>query len=241
MSTKLTQTPNLAGQDLLTNSSTQTMPLGGYMETADGRGYRYAKIGATATVAGKIYQAPATDATNFAPSGGLTPDASAINDKTIVIADSLTVSADALAGGFMSVAVTPGAGYTYKIAGNTAVSGATGMVVTLEDGIQVALTTTSRLVMCEDPYSGLIVMPTTITAAPAGVANSIITAEYYGWVQTHGACALLNSSNTAIGLGITPGGAEGAYKSGATTLGDIGYQLTTGIDAEYDLVFLTID
>ena len=71
MSTVLTGFPQLSGQDLLTNSSTQTMPLGAYMETADGRGFRYAKNGAVATVAGKVYQSSALDATNLQPSGGL--------------------------------------------------------------------------------------------------------------------------------------------------------------------------
>ena len=49
--TTLSSVPLLSGQDILTNSSTQNLPLGGYMETSDGRGFRYAKVGAVATVA----------------------------------------------------------------------------------------------------------------------------------------------------------------------------------------------
>lgn len=241
MSTKLTAYPQLAGQDILVNSSTQTMPLGTYMESQDGRGFRYAKVGATATVAGKLYQAPATDATNLCPSGGLTPAAAAAGTYTVTISDSLTNAADILAGGYMAVAVTPGAGYTYRVASNTAVTATTGMVVTLEDPLQVALTASSRVIFAHNPYNGIIIMPTSISGAAAGVATHIITAAYYGWIQTHGVASILNSGNTAIGLGITPGGAAGAIKSGATTLPDIGYCVTAGINAEYDLFFLTID
>lgn len=241
MSTKLTASPMLSGQDLLANSSTQTMPLGIYMETSDGRGFRYAKVGATATVAGKLYQAPATDATNLCPSGGLTPAAASAGTFTVTISDSITVAENALVGGYMSVAITPGAGYTYRVAGNTAVTGAGGMVVTLEDPLQVALTTTSRVIFAQNPYNGVILMPTTISGAPAGVATHIISANYYGWLQTHGVCAILNNGGTAIGLSITPGGAAGAVKTGATTLGDIGYCVTAGITTEYNLFFLNID
>lgn len=192
-------------------------------------------------MAGKLYQAPATDATNLCPSGGLTPAAAAAGTYTVTISDSLTNAANILAGGYMAVAVTPGEGYTYRVAANTAVTAATGMVVTLEDPIQVALTASSRVIFAKSPYNGIIVMPTSITGAPVGVANSIITAAYYGWVQTHGVCSILNNGGTAIGLGITPGGAAGAVKSGATTLPDIGYCVTAGITTEYDLFFLTID
>lgn len=241
MATKLTSIPLLYGADLLSNSSTQLMNLGSYAESADGRGFRYAKAVAT-TVAGKLYQTTPRDATNMCPSGGLTPSANvAIGGTQITISDSITLTANQLAGGYLSVAVTPGEGYTYRIAGNTAVTGAASCVITLEDPLQVAITTASRIVMCANPYGAAVVMPTSITSAPLGVSTYIITTAYYGWFQTHGACAVLNNGGTAIGLGITPGGAEGAVKSGATTLPDIGYCLTPGITTEYDLVFLTID
>lgn len=241
MATKLTATPQLSGQDLLVNSATQTMPLGTYMETSDGRGFRYAKAVAT-TVAGSLYQCTPQDATNYSPAGGLTPTANvAIGGTTITISDSITVAKDALAGGYMQVVITPGLGYTYKVASNTAVTGAAGMVVTLEDPLVVAITTTSRVGFIANPYGAVVVMPTTITAAPCGVSVGIISTGYYGWFQTHGPVSVLNSGGTAIGLSITPGGAAGAVKTGATTLGDIGYCLSVGTTAETQMVYLNID
>ena len=64
----LTSAPQIMGADLLSNSSIQLMPIGCYAETPEGRGYRYAKVGAVATVPGKVYQGPALDATNLQPS-----------------------------------------------------------------------------------------------------------------------------------------------------------------------------
>lgn len=239
--TTLTGKPQVFASDLLSNSSTQLMNLGTYAESQDGRGFRYAKVGATATVAGQLYQAAAVDATNLTPSGGLTPAAAAIGATTVTISTSTTNAANVIAGGYMTVAVTPGAGYTYRVKSNTVTAGAAGMVVELEDPLVVALTTTSRVSFAKSPYDGLLVMPTTISGAAVGVANSIISATYFGWVQTHGVCSILNSAGTAIGLGITPGGAAGGVKTGATTLPDIGYCVTAGINTEYNLFFLTID
>ena len=240
MATKLTATPNLSGQDLLVSSASATMPLGSYMETADGRGFRYGRAIA-ATVPGKLYQCSPQDATNYAPPGGLTPAAAAIGATSVTISSSVTIAENALAGGYLTAAITPGQGYTYRIASNTAVSGATGCVITLEDPLIVAFTTNTRVVAVANPYYNVVVMPTTITAAPMGVSVGIVATGYYGWFQTHGPVAVLNSGGTAIGLSITPGGAEGAVKTGATTLGDIGYCLNAMTTAEYGMVYLNID
>src|SRR3990167_5853979 len=66
--TSLGSVPLISGQDVNTNSSVQTMPLGAYAETADGRGFRYCKVGGTSTVAARIYQSPAEDTSRISPS-----------------------------------------------------------------------------------------------------------------------------------------------------------------------------
>lgn len=150
--------PQTFQADIRSNSTTQLMPLGAYSETADGRGFRYALNGAVAAVVGKIYQSPAQDTTNLNPSGGLgVSAAAAIGDTTVTISTSTTVAANLLAGGYLSVAVTPGQGYTYKIASNTATAGAAGLTITLADPLQVALTTSSKVVVSQHPYSNIVV------------------------------------------------------------------------------------
>lgn len=241
--TTLTGFAQVSAQAILSESSTQLHSLGTYMETADGRGFRYAKNGAVATVAGKVYQGPALDATNMQPSGGLTPAAAAIGDTSVTISTSTTLAANLLAGGYMSVVVTPGQGYTYRIKGNTVTAGAAGLVVTLEDPIQIALTTSSRVIFTRHPYDGIVIEPGTPTARIAGVPTFIITAAYYGWVQTKGPCAVLFTGTGAAGkvVGSLTGGTSGSMAPAiaATNIG--GEHMATGITTEYSMIYLRID
>lgn len=242
MTTQLTGFPQIAAAPLNSDSATALTQVGTYIETNDGRGFRYCKVGAVATVVGKLYQASAQDTTNLNPSGGIGLAAAAAGATSVTLTSSLTLAANLLAGGLMAINVTPGVGYVYKIVGNTAVSSAANCVVTLEDPIVVALTTSSKAVLCQNPYSGIIVNPATASSSPVGVAQSIITAGQFGWIQTHGAAALLNDSATAVGLGVAPSAAvAGASKTMAATLSQIGYALQVGVNTEYDFVFLTID
>ena len=242
MITSLAGYPQIASQGILNESSTALQTVGGYMETADGRGFRYAKIGAVATVPGKVYQGVALDATNMQPSGGLTPAAAAIGDTSVTISTSTTLALNLLAGGYMAVVVTPGQGYTYLIKGNTATAGAAGAVVTLEDPIKIALTTSSRVIFAKHPYDGLVIEPGTPTAKIAGVPLAIITAAYFGWVQVRGACSVLFTGTGVAGkvVGSLTGGTSGSMAPAiaATNIG--GEHLATGITTEYSLVYLTI-
>ena len=242
MTTQLAGFAVVAGQAILDGSSSANHVVGTYMETADGRGYRYAKVGAVATVAGKVYQGPALDATNMQPSGGITPAGAAIGDVTITLSTSLTLAVNVLAGSYMSVVVTPGQGYTYKVKSNTAVSGATGCVVTLEDPLKIALTTSSRVIFAHNTYNGVVIEPGTPTSKIAGVPNAIITAAYFGWVQTRGACAVLFTGTGVAGkvVGSLTGGTSGSAAPAVAATNILGEHMATGITGEYALIYLTI-
>lgn len=242
MTTQLTGFAAIAGQQIMSTSSTQYHPVGTYMETNDGRGFRYFLNGGTSTVPGKIYQSPAQDTTNQNPSGGLAVAASAIGATTVTLTGSLTLAANLLAGALLGTDVTPGQGYTYLIQSNTAVAAAANAVVTLADPLIIALTTSSKVVIQLNPYNGCIVLPTTATGAPVGVSPFIVTNAQYGWLQTHGPAAVLNDSGTAVGLGLAPSAATaGSVKTMAATLAQVGYALATQVTTEYNFVFLTID
>lgn len=232
----------IVGADLLANSSVQQMNLGAYAETPDGRGFRYAKVGATATVAGKVYQSSALDATNLQPSGGLGVAAAAIGDTSITISTSITLTANQLAGGYLSVCVTPGQGYLYRIKSNTAVSSATGAVIVLEDPLVIALTTSSKVIVVKHPYDGVVVEPGTPTGVIVGVAPSIVTAAYFGWIQTFGAASVLFTGTGVAGkaVGSLSGGTAGSAAPAIAATNILGYHIATGITTEYALVFLTI-
>ena len=241
--TALAGFPQIAAQGIWEENASSQHVIGSYIETNDGRGFRYSKIGGTATVAGKVYQGTALDATNLQPSGGLTPSADvAIGGTEITVADSITLTANLLAGGYLSVVVTPGQGYVYKIAGNTAVSGAVGAVITLADPLQVAITTASNFIVAQHPYSGLVIEPGTPTAAIAGVAHRVTTASYYGWIQTKGAASVLFTGTgiASKSVGSLQGGTSGSTAPAIAGTNIIGFHMATGITSEYALVNLTI-
>lgn len=240
--TILTGFPQVAAQGIWEEKVTAQHQLGAYIESGDGRGFRYALIGAVATVAGKVYQGTALDATNMQPSGGLAVAAAAAGTKAVTITSSITLTANQLAGGYMSIDVTPGQGYLYRILGNTAVSGAANCVITLRDVIQVALTTASKAIVAMHPYAGLVVEPGTPTAAIAGVAHRVTTAAYYGWIQTRGAASVLFTGTGVAGkaVGSLSGGTAGSAAPAIAATNILGYHMATGITGEYALVNLCI-
>ena len=240
--TTLSGFPQASDELILESSSTQKMSLGAYMETPGGRGFRYVKCGALATVPGKVYQGPALDATNMQPSGGLTPAAAVAGATTVTISTAITLTKDQLAGGYMSVDVTPGQGYTYKVRGNTAVSAAAGCVVTLEDPIVVALTTSSRVIFVQSKYNGVVIEPGTPTGAIVGVATYIIVATEYGWIQTKGACSCLFTGTGVAGgaVGSLVGGTSGSLAPAIAATPIVGYHMATGITTEYAMIDLVL-
>ena len=234
-------------QDLFSTSTTAGGPNGGLnlgakAYTGDGREFRFVLAGATTLVPGKLQQAPA-ETTAWED---LTPKAAvAVGATSITINDSITAAANVLAGGYVSVSVTPGQGYTYKIKANTAVSAAGGMVVTLEDPILVALTTSSRVTLNANPYSGVIVAPAagSLTGAIVGAAVFNITNAQYGWIQVTGACNVLADDAVTVGLYVTPSDTVGgAVTTGAITANapTVGIAMNGIADTEYGPILLNL-
>lgn len=246
MRSQLTGTLNIAGQDLLTSTATQAHNLGTYSETVDGRGFRYSLMGAVSSVPGKIYQAAASDATNLTPVAGLVVGAAvAAGTNVVTTSTSTTIAANLLANGYLATDVTPGQGYILGIKSNTATSGATGLSITLDDPVPVALTTSSSFVVAQHPYANVVVFPTTTTGIPVGVATqTIITNAQYGWIQTHGICGVLSGVATSVvaGAPVTPSSATaGSTIVSTATKPTIGWAMHTFTATEYQFIFLTIN
>lgn len=242
--TVLTQTPSVTGVNLYGNNTTAQEPIGSYAETQDGRGFRYCAVGAVSTVPGKLYQGPAADATNQTPIGGLAITAQAVGDKTVTITSSITLAANLLAGGLLYTDTgSTGQGYVYQIGGNTAVTSAANCVITLNDPIAVALTTSSKVVVTLSPFNGIVITPTTLTSSVVGVPGTIITNANYGWVQTYGPANILSGVATSItpGVPVAPSGATGGSVVVATAvLPTIGWAMQTFTATEYQAVYLLI-
>lgn len=242
--TQFTGFPQMVAADPLENSDTQSMPLGAYMETADGRGFRYCKVGGTSTVAGRIYQAAAEDTTNFQ---SLTCAVNAVGDTTVTTTTNVTLTAAQaanLAGGTLIViSATLGSGRIYKIKSVAAVSAAPAVFV-LEDPIAVATTGTVIVDVHPNPYSGVIITPAgTATSCVVGVATCVITNGQFGWLQVRGAAPVLSSTAMTIGNNVK---ALHATVAGAGTLAtngvdaSIGFSLTGVATTDVGHVFLTI-
>ncbi len=231
-------------QDLFSSTTTQGGPNGGLLlgakaYTGDGREFRFSLAGAVSYVPGKLYQGPAetTAWENVAVA------AAAKGATTVTLTASLTLTANILAGGYLIVGVTPGQGYQYQIVANTAVSSAANCVVTLADPIQVALTTSSTVVVMASPYSGCILVPTTPSAISTGVPVTIVTNAQYGWLQVTGIAAVLSDDALTIGTALVPSDTvSGAVTplAAAATLAVVGTAAQTSTDTDYQAVWLNI-
>ena len=230
------------GQDLYATSATQLHPLGAKVETTDGRAFRYVKVGAVDTVPGKVYQSAAQDTTNQLLSGGHSVAAQAVGDTTITLSNSITLAANILAGGYLSVNVTPGQGQLYKIKSNTAVTAAAGCVITLEDPIRVAITTSSKVIFTVSPYNGIVVAPATATGVIVGVPHTIIPASNYGWIQTYGPASVLFTGTGVAGsaVGYLVGGTSGSLAPAIAGTEILGHNVGTSITGEYSIINLVI-
>lgn len=236
-------------QEIYTTSSTQGADLGALATTGDGRYFRYVKAGATTLVPGQAYCGPANSNANWSPSGGLTVGAALATGGTqFNLNSSITLAANDLAGAIMSVAVTPGQGYSYKVKSNSAVTSATGSTIVLEDPVVTNLSTASRVVFYPNPYNGVVVLGTTALAPVVGVSVFPVTNAQFGWVQTRGLASVLLQ---AVSGTPTPGNVVGvnlanttgalSTPTGFAIFTPLGALTATGVSGEYDIVNLFID
>lgn len=241
MSSVLIGTTVVASQGIFTESSTAQQTLGAMTRDNNGRTFVYAQAGATALVAGKLYQAKAQDATNLQD---LTITNVAVGATTVVTTTTTTVAANALAGGLLTVTTaTTGAGFTYRIKGNAAASAAA-LTIYLDEPIVVATTGTAKIDVKEPAFASLVVNPTTATSAALGAAVYNVTATYFGWLAIHGPTSVLADGAITTGTNVIASNAvAGAVEPGADAAdlqASVGIALTGIADTQYGLVYLNL-
>lgn len=239
-SSLLTSDPESIPQPLFSESSTAQAQVGQRVVTPDGRVYRYCLAGGTALVPGKLYQAPA-QITNHQ---NLTPTATAVGATSVTVTLGATAATlNQYAGGYLVVTVTPGQGYQYLISGHAAADSSGTLTLNLADPIAVALTTSSRVDLVLNPFSGVIVNPATVTSVPVGVAVYPVTAAYYGWLQTGGVANVLADGALTVGSLVAASDATaGAVEvASSATLNIVGSAVTGVATTEYGAVKLTLD
>lgn len=211
-------------------------PLGTKMILADGRAFRYCKVGSSPTVAGRLYESEATTA-NWNDE----------NPTVIAAAGAISVTVDVnatpvvgdFADGFL---VDETNGHTYCIKNNTA---ADPTVLTLRDPLITDLALADTVSMFMSPYADAVIKVAAEPAAPVlGVAPCAIDAKYYGWLQTRGICGVLVEGILVVGdpAVASVGAVAGTVEPAGDDLGQVvGSVLEIGADTEIGTIFLTID
>lgn len=239
MSSFLTGPVAVVAQTLHSSSADQYHNLGDTVFSNDGRAFRYCKAG-IALVAGQLQQSQAQDT----DTQNLTAAAAAVDDLAIAASTTVTVAVNEYTEGFILITVTPGVGRQYKIKGHAAFAAAA-PTFNLAEPVRVALTTTSRFDAVANPFSDVIVNPTTITGLPVGVAVHPISASQFGWLQVGGISNVLVDGTGLVGVEVqasnaVAGAVEPALTTNIGSLSVIGIALTAITDTEYGAVKLDL-
>lgn len=169
--------------------------LGGLYVDVWGNRFRYALVGASALVTANLLQEPAED-TQFVSMA--VPAAVAIGATSITVTNgTTTVVAGDHIDGKLTVSTSTGIGQTFYITNNT--GGGSGAAVTyyLDHPVAIALTTSSKVSVRQNPYNGVIQSPvTTQTGGPVGFAVKANTASTYNFIQSGGDTAVLFDAGT---------------------------------------------
>jgi len=174
-------------QGLYSISETAKEAVGTMRRDLHGNIYRYAKAGGTALSPGKNTTSPSTNADweNIAVAAAV-----AVGGKTVTLTNT-AVGADVLAenyfkGGQLQINDAAGEGHWYRINYSSALTAtSTTVTIGIEDGIRVALTTSSEGTLLPSPYMATI-LSATATNQPTGTPLVDVTAAYYYWSQTRG-------------------------------------------------------
>jgi len=111
--------------------------------------------------------------------------------------------------------------------------------------LRYAVSTSATVNMTPNPFSGVIVCPTTLTGMPVGIAVYEIPANQYGWIQTHGVSTYI-ADGSAVVVGAMLGAAQSVAGSATLATAGAGYAvigkaLTTGASGKGATMFLNID
>ena len=241
--------PPPGGQSINESSSVQLADLGQRLVVGD-RVFRYAQLGAIASIPGDVLQFPASSAKGFCEllaTGGAT-DAS--GGKTFTFYCATSHAADFFAEGYIisQSGTAANLGQVYRVKSHASVADTTNVTLTLYDALQAQVNVTDKWSIYRNPYK-LVTQNVAGTVAAAGVLSCPATTNDYVWIQTWGPCAI--KSQTALG-GAVIGNGFGAAATGAVVgyiatgtggspVTQIGaYLYAAPVASERSLAFLTI-
>ena len=228
--------------------------LGTILELPDGREFKYAKAGAVALGLGLTVATPAPVAHHDMD---LVTAAAAVGATSITVTLEATLATeDQYADGYLYINdghgdTAAGQGQVYRIAGHDAIGSAGSGAINLaeNDKVAVAITANALSGLIANPYSAVVVTPTTVLNRTCGVPATEIAALAYGWVQTKGLAAVQVLGTMVVGqhirvAGVTTAGVvETLTRAGASEDEQaIGvYMGIVSVTTDMALVWLDID
>lgn len=229
-------------------SSTQLFPLGTKMSEGE-RVWRYAKSAAGSGIGIPQQSAVAINAEQDDDIAiGAT---SAIGDKTVSVtsttnlASGVLATANGVAEGYIYFNIAAGLGQCYKIKSHELLATTAESIFTLYDALTIALTTSSKCGIVQNPYTNVLATTAVLTGQCVGVPPLAVTSGYYFWIQTGGPAAVMANTTIAKGdrtvVGTTA--AKCDPSANVDTEECIGFAMTPGQSGGADMcmVYLTLD
>lgn len=226
-----------------TDSSLKTL-VGSRWDLEDGREVRLVLAGASSLVSGTLISAsaPISDHQNLTvtavqaySNNGNTPA------QVTVTLGATAVTANQYAGGYMIVNDNTGQGQTLQIASHPAAALSTNVVITLADGPNTALDTTSQVTLIANPCNGVIITNHSALQQPVGVALYPITNAEYGFITSKGVTSCLNDGGWTAGSAVSASNAtDGAVENGVIAQGFVGFALEAGTSTEYNTICINL-
>lgn len=218
----------LSDKDILTQTTTQRLPLGTRGYTADGRSFRYSKAAAVAIAVGKLCQQAAPDESLDADQNLCTStlyacaDYQDTNASAIYIKPAATevVAANIYKEGYLYINNELGEGQLLRVASHDAVDGTVSVVWKMnlekDSKLSATISTASLVGLIQNKYDAVIIRPDTArTGVPLGVTPRAISASNYFWLQTWGPCACVVILAAGIGLPLSDDSMTGTGTAGA--------------------------
>ncbi len=237
------------GQSINESSSVQLADLGTRLVVGD-RVFRYAQLGAIASVPGDVLQFPDSSVKGFCELLATGGNTDASGGKTFTFYCATSHAADFFAEGYIisQSGTAANLGQMYRIKTHASVADTSNVTLTLYDALQKNVNVTDKWSIYRNPYA-LVKQSVAGTTATAGVLSCPATTNDFVWIQTWGPCAI--KSQTAAG-GAVVGNQFGPAATGAvvgfiatgtggTPINKIGeYLYAAPVASERSLAFLTI-
>ncbi|MCW4049319.1 MAG: hypothetical protein NWE89_06225 [Candidatus Bathyarchaeota archaeon] len=220
--------------------------------------FRYAKAGATALTIGHMNQTAVAHA-DFTDACSHNPAATSISTSiTLAITGGSITTANCFADGHIMTKDAAGQGQMMQIKSHpvTGTASTTCKFNLYEDDYLTASVTTGTTVwgVWFNPYYDVVVCPGSApTGMAVGVNTMAITALYYFWIQTWGACMVECDAAVVVGSGVAidSGSAGSVLAVGSTgnttttlllmhTRPMVGVAMEVAAAADHGLIFLTL-